>query len=287
MINKTVAKDALPSVREMAEQNGLIAKKNLGQNFIFDSNILDKIVRCSFSSDENIEDFSIIEIGPGPAGLTRALLSAGVKDFTVVERDERCQKILEQVQRVYPDNLNIIFEDALAVKVNELGKAPRKIIANLPYNISTVLLLTWLKSIKDFAGFCLMFQKEVAERMVAKPSSPDYGRLSIMVQWLCEVEIKMILKPEVFSPPPKVSSALVYLRPREKPLAKASFETLEKVTAVAFNQRRKMLRSSLKSFGEPEELCRVAGVDSSLRAENVSIEAYCAMAEYLKEKGKI
>ncbi len=276
--------DNLPPLKEVITTHGLAAKKSLGQNFILDPNILAKIVRGAFPVSADAGQGTVIEVGPGPGGLTRALLSGGVKNLIAIEKDDRCLNALEEIKQYYPENLTIISGDALKVDFRELGTYPRRIVANLPYNISTVLLINWLKHIKDFSSLTLMFQKEVAERITAVPGTSAYGRLSVLAQWLCKTEIKMILPPEVFTPAPKISSALVYLETREEPLAPASFPWLEKVVATAFNQRRKMLRSSLKPLGNPEELCKIAGISSELRAENVSVSAFCAIADYLEKR---
>lgn len=276
--------DKLPSLQSVISEYGLSAKKSLGQNFILDKNLLEKIARLSFSSIEETSLGSVIEVGPGPGGLTRALLNIGVRDLIVIEKDERCLEALELIRNKYPNNLRIIPGDALKVNFSEIGQHPKRIIANLPYNISTLLLIKWLKNIKDFSSLTLMFQKEVAERITAVPGTSSYGRLSVLSQWLCETKIKMILGPNSFIPAPKVSSALVDFTPRSEPLAPASFEFLERVVATAFNQRRKMLRSSLKPLGNPEELCKIANISSTLRAENVPIISFCAIAKYLEKE---
>lgn len=273
----------LPPLREVIAQNGLFAKKTLGQNFILDTNLLDKIVRAAKS--RNVDAFdngTVIEVGPGPGGLTRAILENGAKRLTVIEKDERCMPILEQIQAAFPDRMTVMNTDALTVDAAALGNAPRVVISNLPYNVGTLLLTGWLKRARDFAGLTLMFQKEVAERLVAKPRTADYGRLSILTQWLCEAQILFTVPPSCFTPPPKVTSAIVYLKPREKPLAPARGDLLEKVTAAAFNQRRKMLRSSLKCLGDAQALCDAANVPSTARAEELSVNDFCAMATALE-----
>ncbi|HBO59453.1 MAG TPA: 16S rRNA (adenine(1518)-N(6)/adenine(1519)-N(6))-dimethyltransferase [Alphaproteobacteria bacterium] len=273
----------LPSLKEVIAQNGLFAKKTLGQNFILDTNLLDKIVRSAKARNADaFENGTVIEVGPGPGGLTRAILENGAKRLTVIEKDERCMPILEQIQAAYPDRMTVMNTDALTVDAAALGNAPRVVISNLPYNVGTLLLTGWLKRAGDFAGFTLMFQKEVAERLVASPKSSDYGRLSILTQWLCEAQILFTVPPSCFTPPPKVTSAIVYLKPREKPLASARLDLLEKVTAAAFNQRRKMLRSSLKCLGDAQALCDAANVPSTARAEELSVESFCAMATALE-----
>lgn len=273
----------LPPLREVIAQNGLFAKKTLGQNFILDTNLLDKIVRAAKSRNADaFDNGTVIEVGPGPGGLTRAILENGAKRLTVIEKDERCMPILEQIQAAFPDRMTVMNTDALTVDAAALGNAPRVVISNLPYNVGTLLLTGWLKRARDFAGLTLMFQKEVAERLVAKPRTADYGRLSILTQWLCEAQILFTVPPSCFTPPPKVTSAIVYLKPREKPLAPARGDLLEKVTAAAFNQRRKMLRSSLKCLGDAQALCDAANVPSTARAEELSVNDFCAMATALE-----
>ncbi len=273
----------LPSLREVIAQNGLFAKKTLGQNFILDVNLLDKIVRAAKSRNADaFDNGTVIEVGPGPGGLTRAILENGAKRLTVIEKDERCMPILEQIQAAFPDRMTVMNTDALTVDAAALGNAPRVVISNLPYNVGTLLLTGWLKRARDFAGFTLMFQKEVAERLVAKPRTADYGRLSILTQWLCDAQILFTVPPSCFTPPPKVTSAIEYLKPREKPLAPARGDLLEKVTAAAFNQRRKMLRSSLKCLGDAQALCDAANVPSTARAEELSVNDFCAMATALE-----
>ncbi len=275
--------DALPALKEVIARYGLSAKKNLGQNFILDVNLLNKIVRYAKINDpQAFESGSVIEVGPGPGGLTRAILANNPNHLIVIEKDLRCLKALSDIQSVFPSKMDILTDDALNVKVNELGKPPRAIIANLPYNISTLLLIQWLKRIENFSSLTLMFQKEVAERLIAKPNCAHYGRLSILTQWLCHAEILFKVPPSCFVPPPKVTSAIVCLKPRPQPLAPARMDLLEKVTAAAFNQRRKMLRSSLKSVGNPDKLCQNANIDPCMRAQDVPIEAFCALARSLE-----
>ena len=274
----------LPPLKEVIARYSLSAKKALGQNFILDTNLLDKIARSAKQRDpQPFETGTVIEVGPGPGGVTRAILENGAKHLTVIEKDERCLGLLQDIQSVYPDRLTILNEDALTVPVDRLGSAPRSIIANLPYNVGTLLLTGWLKKIREFSSLTLMFQKEVAERLTALPKTSSYGRLSILTQWLCEVEILFTVPPSCFVPPPKVTSAVVFLKPRLSPLAPARIDLLEKVTAAAFNQRRKMLRSSLKSIGNSEELCAAANINPTARAEEIGIEAFCAMARYLEK----
>lgn len=274
----------LPPLKEVIARYGLSAQKKLGQNFILDTNLLDKIARSSKLRDpEPFDGGTVIEVGPGPGGVTRAILENGAKNVTVIEKDERCLELLRDIQAAYPGRLNVLNADALDIAADRLGTPPRSIIANLPYNVGTLLLTGWLKRIDAFSSLTLMFQKEVAERLTARPKTPDYGRLSIMTQWLCEAEILFTVAPACFVPPPKVTSAVVFLKPRKAPLAPAGRDLLEKVTAAAFGQRRKMLRSSLKPLGNPEELCAAANVPVTARAEEVGIEAFCAMARLLEK----
>ncbi len=278
-----VATFPLPSLKQVLSDYTLSAKKSLGQNFILDTNLLDKIVKSAKSKDPlSFEKGTVIEIGCGPAGLTRAILENGARKLIGVEKDERCLEILKQVQAAYPNRFEMINKDALRVDVNQLGSAPRAVIANLPYNVGTKMLTSWLEKIEAFSSLTLMFQKEVAERLRAQPKTKNYGRLSILIQRLCHVEILFDVNPSCFVPAPKVMSCLVHLTPRKQPLALANKEILEKLTFTAFNKRRKMLRSSLKAFGDVEKLCEAGGVLSSMRAEEVSIEAFCAMARFLE-----
>lgn len=274
----------LPPLKEIIRLHGLSAKKALGQNFILDTNLIDRIVRAAKTHDsEPFEKGTVIEIGPGPGGLTRSILENGARQLIAIEKDERCLNILAEISAAFPGRLSGINADALTVNASALGETPRSVIANLPYNVGTLLLTGWLKQITAFSSLTLMFQKEVAERLTAKPGTSAYGRLSILTQWLCEPEILFTVNPAAFTPPPKVTSAVVFLKPREKPLAPARLDILEKVTAAAFNQRRKMLKSSLKSVGDPEQLCLAAGVPVTARAEEVSVESFCAMAHLLEK----
>jgi 16S rRNA (adenine1518-N6/adenine1519-N6)-dimethyltransferase len=224
----------------------------------------------------------VIEIGPGPGGLTRALLAAGARRVVAVERDRRCLAALAELAAAYPGRLDLVEGDALALDPAALGPAPRKIVANLPYNIATALLLRWLDDIAGFAGLTLMFQREVAQRLVAPPRSPSYGRLSVLVQWLTEPRIVFDVPARAFTPAPKVTSSVVSIAPRPAPLAAADKAALERVTAAAFGQRRKMLRASLRSLGVPvEPLLAAAGVAPTARAEELSVAEFCALARAL------
>ena len=270
----------LTPLREIVRE--LTAKKSLGQNFILDTNLLNKIVCVAKQRDE--EAFrcgTIIEVGPGPGGLTRAILEQDAHRFFAIEKDERCQFFLQEIVQQCSDRFNLINEDALKINYEKLGEGPRAIISNLPYNVGTALLLKWLEQVHLFSSFTLMFQKEVAERLVAQPKTNHYGRLSIITQWLCEAELVFTVPPSCFSPPPKVMSAIVFLKPRKKPLYPACKKTLESLTAMAFNQRRKMIRSSLKSIPQIEKLCELAEINVTSRAEELSIEQFCKLANLL------
>jgi len=211
--------------------------------------------------------------------LTRALLAEGASRVIAIERDPRCLAALAELAALYPGRLEIVAGDALALDSSELGQAPRRIVANLPYNIATALLLKWLNRIADYESLTLMFQREVAERLVAPPRSPAYGRLSVLVQWLCEAKILFDIPPRAFTPPPKVTSSVVRFVPRATPLAMAEKAVLERVTAAAFGQRRKMLRSSLKSLGVPvETLLAAADIAPTARGEELSVAEFCALA---------
>lgn len=265
-------------LKDIIHKYGLSANKALGQNFILDTQILDKLARFAISDKKNEK---ILEIGPGPGGLTQALLKNSEGILTIVEKDRRCVEALQELSADYPNRLVILEEDALKFDEGIVGD---KIIlaSNLPYNISTVLLVKWLKQINRFSRLALMFQKEVADRLVACPRDKAYGRLSVLTQWLCDIDILMNLNPAVFTPSPKVTSTFLSLTPKEKKFP-VSFFALEKVTAMAFGQRRKMLRSSLKSLGNPSVLCEAAGVPETARAEEVSVEGFCLMAKKWEE----
>jgi len=269
----------LPPLREVIARHGLLAKKNLGQNFILDLNVTRRIARAAGPFD----GMEVIEIGPGAGGLTRALLETAAKRVVAIERDHRAIAALTELAAAYPGRLDIIEGDALELDPAALTGAPRKIVANLPYNIATALLLRWLDRIDAYESLTLMFQREVAERLVAMPRSPAYGRLSVIVQWLAEPKILFDLPPSAFVPPPKVTSSVVTLLPRAIPLAPADKARLERVTAAAFGQRRKMLRASLRALGVPAEpLLDAAGVAPTARAEELSVGEFCALARALE-----
>jgi 16S rRNA (adenine1518-N6/adenine1519-N6)-dimethyltransferase len=274
------AADPLPPLREVIAAHGLSARKHLGQNFLLDLNLTGRIARAA----GDLAAGTCIEIGPGPGGLTRALLANGAGRVIAIERDERTRPVLQEIAAAWPGRLEVVEGDALAVPVHALGEAPRRIVANLPYNVATPLLIAWLRHIACFQTLILMFQKEVVDRLAARPRSKDFGRLSVITQWLCTVEPLFDVNPRAFTPPPKVTSTVVRLTPRPVPLAPATFASLERVTAAAFNQRRKMLRASLKPLAatladvSAEDLCRAAGLPPTARAEELGVEDFCILS---------
>lgn len=268
----------MPPLREVIARHGIAARKRLGQNFLLDLNLSSRIARAAGP----LEDATVIEIGPGPGALTRALLAAGARRILAIERDDRCLAALDEIAAAYPGRLELVAGDALRLDPVELSDAPRKIVANLPYNIATPLLIGWLDRIGEYESLTLMFQREVAERLTAAPRSKSYGRLSVLVQWLAEPQILFDIPPRAFVPPPKVTSSLVRIVPLTEPLARAEKSTLERVTAAAFGQRRKMLRTSLKTLGIPvEPLLDRAGVAPTARAEELTVADFCALARVL------
>lgn len=266
---------SLPPLRTLVDQTALDARKSLGQNFIFDLNLTQRIARTAAPFTG-----SVFEIGPGPGGLTRALFLEGASDVTAIEKDRRVISFLDHLVAATNGQLKLIEVDALTQPVWEMGQAPRKIVANLPYNIATALLLGWLEHAHAFASMTLMFQREVAMRLVAQPDEKAYGRLSVITQWLCEAELKFDIPPQAFVPPPKVTSSVVHLVPRSQPLFDCRKEDLEAVTAIAFGQRRKMLRASFKKYGG-EAMLTKANIDPSVRPQQLSIDAFCRLARYM------
>jgi 16S rRNA (adenine1518-N6/adenine1519-N6)-dimethyltransferase len=258
---------------------GLGARRALGQHFLLDLNLTGRIARAA----GDLGHGTTIEIGPGPGGLTRALLAHGARSVIAIERDERCLPALADIAAAYPGRLDIRHGDALALDVGGLGEAPRRIVANLPYNIATPLLLAWLASATHLERMVLMFQREVAERLYAQPRHKDYGRLAVAAQWRCRVRRLFDIPPRAFAPPPKVTSSVVELIPRPSPVAAADPRLLERVTAAAFGQRRKMLRQSLRALtGDPAALLDAAGIEGTRRAEDLSIAEFAALAEALR-----
>lgn len=273
----------LPPLREVIARHGLSARRALGQHFLLDLNLTARIARAAGDLGRG----TVIEIGPGPGGLTRALLAAGARRLIVIERDERFLAALEELAAVYSGRLELLPGDALEIDAAALGEPPRKIVANLPYNISTALLLLWLEKIQAFESLTLMFQKEVADRLTARPRSKDYGRLSVLTQWLTEIRRLFDVPPRAFTPPPKVTSTVVQLIPRLEPLCPADKGCLERITAAAFGQRRKMLRQSLRPLGrDVAALLAAAGIPETARAEELSVEQFCALARTLAATGR-
>lgn len=273
--------DGLPPLREVIRELGLRAKKSLGQNFILDLNLTRRIAR----EGGPLDGTTVVEVGPGPGGLTRALLLEGAHRVVAVERDERCKPALAMIAERYPGRLDVHFGDALDARWPELLRGHRGravIIANLPYGVATLLLVGWLESEPWppwYERMVLMFQKEVAERIVAVPGTKAYGRLAVLAQWRTKPRIVLTLPREAFTPPPKVASAVVSFTPLKDPTPPCQAKVLARVTAAAFGQRRKMLRTSLKQLVEnPDALLDAAGIAGTLRAENVSVKDFARLA---------
>ncbi|WP_299637267.1 16S rRNA (adenine(1518)-N(6)/adenine(1519)-N(6))-dimethyltransferase RsmA [uncultured Ruegeria sp.] len=275
--------DNLPPLREVIATHQLSARKSLGQNFLLDLNLTAKIARQA----GDLADCDVLEIGPGPGGLTRGLLSEGARKVVAVEKDTRCIAALNDIAAAYPGRLDVINGDALEINPLEHLTPPIRIAANLPYNVGTELLVRWLTPPEwppFWQSLTLMFQREVAERIVAHPGSKAYGRLAILAQWRAEARIAMSLPPGAFTPPPKVSSAVVHLTALPEPRYPADAAILSRVVASAFNQRRKMLRASLKGVApDIEDRLLAAGIQPTERAEQVPLEAFCALAREIKK----
>jgi 16S rRNA (adenine1518-N6/adenine1519-N6)-dimethyltransferase len=274
-----LASDGLPTLRSVVERFGLDARKALGQNFLLDLNLTSRIARAAGRLDET----TVIEVGPGPGGLTRALLMNGARRIVAVERDGRCLPALAEIAERHPGRLTVVAGDALAADWPALaGSGPVKVVANLPYNIGTELLVRWLTPEgwpPFWASLTLMFQREVAERITARPGEAAYGRLGVLTGWRTEARIAFEVSAQAFWPPPKVTSAVVHLLPRQSPLP-VPVPALERVTQAAFGQRRKMLRQSLKTLGGETLLAR-AGIDGTRRAETLSVEEFVRLAREL------
>jgi len=270
--------DGLPPLRAVVERHGLAPKKSLGQNFLFDLNLTGKIARASGP----LVGASVLEIGPGPGGLTRALLAGGAARVVAIERDSRCIEALQDIAARYPGKLEIVADDALNIDPETLVDGPYRIVANLPYNIGTELLVRWLTADiwpPRWASLTLMFQREVAERITAPPGSKSFGRLAVLAGWRCNARIMFDVPPQAFTPPPKVMSTVVSLTPKPNPIS-VRLGDLERVTASAFGQRRKMLRRSISALGG-ESILSKAGIDPTLRAEQLSIDDFCKIANAL------
>ena len=273
--------DGLPPLREVIAKYDLAARRALGQNFLLDLNLTAKIARGA----GDLTAGTTIEIGPGPGGLTRALLSHGAREVIAIERDTRCLGALAEIAAAHPRKLTVIEGDALTVDCAKLGSAPRRIVANLPYNIATPLIIKWLQQGAAFASLTVMVQKEVADRMIATPRSKDYGRLSILAQFLAKPRRLFDLPPRAFVPAPKVTSTVIELLPRPEPAFPARLADLERVTQAAFGQRRKMLRQSLRSLGgDTEALMAAAEITPTARAEELTVAQFAALARALEKQ---
>ncbi|MBP7002850.1 16S rRNA (adenine(1518)-N(6)/adenine(1519)-N(6))-dimethyltransferase RsmA [Amaricoccus sp.] len=279
----SLAPDGLPPLREVIAAHGLSARKGLGQNFLLDLNLTAKIARRA----GDLTGADVLEVGPGPGGLTRALLAAGARRVVAIERDARCLPALAEIAAAWPGRLEVIEGDALAVDAAALLRPPVRIVANLPYNVGTELLVRWLTPPAwppFWTSLTLMFQKEVAERIVAAPGSKAYGRLAILAQWRSAARIAFELPPRAFTPPPKVSSAVAHLDALPAPRFPANPAVLSRVVAAAFGQRRKMLRASLRGLGpDVEAWLEAAGIAPTDRAETVDLERFCRLARIVAE----
>lgn len=270
--------DNLPPLREVIDAHDLQARKSLGQNFILDLNLTARIARCA----GDLTGCDVLEVGPGPGGLTRGLLAMGARRVLAIEKDPRCMPALAEIAAAYPGRLEVINADALTVDTSQYLTPPIRVVANLPYNVGTELLVRWLTPVvwpPFWESLTLMFQREVAERIVAKPGSKAYGRLALLAQWRADAYIVMSLPPEAFTPPPKIHSAVVHFKALPEPRFPADPKVLNRVVAAGFNQRRKMLRASLKGVApDIEDRLIAAGIKPTARAEEISLEGFCALA---------
>ncbi|MCH2037317.1 MAG: 16S rRNA (adenine(1518)-N(6)/adenine(1519)-N(6))-dimethyltransferase RsmA [Rickettsiales bacterium] len=270
--------DALPPLKEVVHSYDLAPQKKLGQNFLYDANLTDKIVR----SAGTLADKTVIEIGPGPGGLTRSILRAGVKKLYCIERDTRCLPALKILEEESNQTCQIINEDALSIDYSQLGSEPFAVIANLPYNISTTLLVHWLDHIELFDQFTLMFQKEVVERIHASPNTKDYGRLSVITQFLCQTRPVFHIPPEAFMPPPKVVSSVINIVPRKEVPSDVSWEGLKKICHITFGKRRKTLRNSLQQLTDSQTVTSLLDsidIDPQKRPEVLDIDDFCKLTK--------
>ena len=267
--------EALPPLKELVASLDMRARKSLGQNFLFDLNLTRRIARSAINLNG-----TTIEVGPGPGGLTRALLLEGAENVIAVEKDFRAATVLDSLLTAAGNRLQLVEGDALKTQLWEMGSAPRRIIANLPYNIATTLLIQWLGQAQAFESMTLMFQREVAERITAQPGSSAYGRLSILTGWIADAAILFDIPPDAFVPAPKVTSSVVQIRPLPAPRFECDRKALEEVTRLAFGQRRKMLRVSLKPLGG-EAMLEAVGIDPQCRPQDLDIGAFCKLARRL------
>ena len=270
----------LRPLRDVIHDHDLRADKRLGQHFLLDTNLLQRIAGLA----GDIAGRTVLEVGPGPGGLTRALLQGGAARVIAIERDPRCIVALDELVVAAEGRLIVIEADALAVDLDSIDSGDKlTIVANLPYNVGTAMLVRWLDQLARIDGMTLMFQREVAERLTARPSSKSYGRLSVLAQWLCRVERLINLPAKAFVPPPKVASSIIGLTPRDEPLAPADKPTLERILKAAFGQRRKMLRTSLKSLlPDPLAILAAADLKETARAEEIDIEGFCRLARVVQ-----
>ncbi len=268
---------ALPSLRETIARHGLDARKSLGQHFLLDEALCRRIAALA----GDLAGREVLEVGPGPGGLTRALLASPAARVTAVELDRRAVAALAELEAAHPGRLAVVQGDALGFDVAARLPAPRKIIANLPYNVATPLLVGWLRRAADIEGMALMFQQEVAERICAAPDTEAYGRLSVLAQWRCRCELLLRLPPGAFTPPPKIWSAVVGFTPRPEDPGPALFAAMERLTAAAFGQRRKMLRGALRALGGSEALLQAAGIAGERRAETLAVAEFDRLARAL------
>ena len=281
---------ALPSLRQVMTQHRIEPRRALGQHFLLDLNLTSRIARAGLAVGyASWRKGSVIEIGPGPGGLTRALLSNGAAQVIAIEKDSRAIAALAELATIAQERLSIIEADALMLDVTRLGETPRRIIANLPYNIASQLLVRWLEALYTtpncLESLTLMFQKEMACRLIASPGSADYGRLAVLTHWLCEGKRLFDLSPQAFTPPPRVISTLIQLTPRPAPLYPASLMALQKVVGAAFGQRRKMLRTALKTLGiDALELLTTAGIAPTRRGESLDLEEFCVLARLFEKQ---
>jgi 16S rRNA (adenine1518-N6/adenine1519-N6)-dimethyltransferase len=278
--------DDLPPLREVIARHQLSAVKGLGQNFLLDLNLTARIARAA----GDLTGVTVIEVGPGPGGLTRALLAAGARRIVAIERDGRCLPALDEIAARYPGRLSVVEGDALSVDYAALAEGPTRIVANLPYNIATPLLVGWLRAEPwppFYESMTLMFQREVAERIVAAPGSKSYGRLAVLAGWRSDARILFNIPATAFTPPPKVMSSVVGIVPKANPLP-ADAALLERVVAAAFGQRRKMLRQSVKSLSvDPLSLLEAAGIEPTQRAEEIDVAGFVALANALAEMARV
>ena len=270
--------DNLPSIESTIKKYKLAPNKTLGQNFLFDSNITDHIAHSCY----DIEGSTVLEIGPGPGGLTRSILAAGAKKVIAVEFDTRCVQALEELKLASNNKLSIINKDALTLPIAELKEKEKiHIISNLPYNIGTKLIMNWLNEIEHIASITVMLQKEVVERFIAQPKTSNFGRVSIIGQSICNIESLFDVDPENFIPPPKVTSSIMRLIPLKETIYKCPKKSLERLCAAAFSQRRKMVRKNLKTLfvDKVDQVLNETGIDLKARAEEISVTQFCRLAE--------